>query len=113
MSGDLAKNDEITSIEYWGTGIVNLNGQPCALSNYHASIKYQVPGMRVEYTCVDSSGQAHHEIQVVADKLAWNEAEAGNGTTSAMGAVDQRLLALWTGPLALVKAAHAAGVHAR
>jgi hypothetical protein len=113
MSGDLAKNDEITSIEYWGTGVVNLNGQPCALSNYHASIKYQLPGMRVEYTCVDSSGETHHEIQVVAGKLAWNEAEPGNGTTSAMGAVDQRLLALWTGPLALVKAAHAAGVHAR
>jgi serine protease AprX len=109
MSGDLAANDELTSIEYWGTGTVNVQGQPCTLTDYHASIKYQVPGMRVEFACVDPRGQAHHEIHVVAGKSAWNETESGTGSTSATAALDQRLLELWTGPLALVKAAVAGG----
>ena len=113
MSGDLAGQDEITSIEYWGTGTLTLNGQSCALTDYHASIKYQVPGMRVEFTCTDATGQAHHEIQVVADRMAWNEGEPGTGSTSAMTALDQRLTQLWTGPLALVKAAAAAGAQTR
>jgi serine protease AprX len=108
MSGDLGR-DEISALEYWGTGTLSLHGQPCVLTDYHASIKYQLPGMRVEFTCVDPTGHAHHEIQVVAGKSAWNEAEPGIGSTSAMAALEPRLIALWTGPVALVKAAAAAG----
>src|SRR5438128_6429691 len=55
MSGDLARDGEMASIEYWASGTVSLNGHACALTNYHASVKYQVPGMRVEFTCVDGS----------------------------------------------------------
>ena len=109
MSGDVAERAELTSIEYWGTGTVTVNGEACRLTTYHASVKYQVPGMRVEFACVDARGQAHHEIQVVANQLAWNEAVAGGGTTSAMGARDARLIQLWSGPVAVVKAAEAAG----
>ena len=71
MSGDFANYDEITSIEYWGTGTINLNSQPCVLTDYHASIKYKVPGMRLEFACADSTGTPHHEAQVVAGKTAW------------------------------------------
>jgi len=109
MSGDFANYDEITSIEYWGTGTINLNSQPCVLTDYHASIKYKVPGMRLEFACADSTGTPHHEAQVVAGKTAWNENNSGTGSTSAMSAVDQRLIQLWTGPLALVRAASIAG----
>jgi subtilisin family serine protease len=112
MSGDLTEN-EIPSIEYWGTGTINENGQPCTLTDYHASVKYQVPGMRLDFTCADASGQPHHEIQVVANNVAWNEAVAGSGSVSAMGALNERLTQLWTGPLALVKAAAAAGPKTR
>jgi serine protease AprX len=112
MSGDNSGNDEITSLEYWGTGTITLHGQLCTLTDYHASIKYQVPGMRVDFACVDVNGQSHHEIQVVAGNVAWNEAEPGNDT-SAMETVSERLTDLWTGPLALVRAAAAAGANTR
>src|SRR6202022_1393958 len=112
MSGDNSGKDEITSLEYWGTGTVTLNGQLCKLMDYHASIKYKVPGMRVDFACVDANGQSHHEIQVVAGNVAWNEAEPGNDT-SAMETVSGRLTDLWTGPLALVRAAMAAGANTR
>src|SRR5712691_9652358 len=112
MSADLAQDGEIASIEYWASGTINLNGHECALTNYHASVKYQVPGMRVELTCVDGGGQSHHQVQIVAGASAWNEDEAG-AAVSATGAADARIVELWTGPLALVKAAKAAGTNAR
>ncbi|HEV3215744.1 MAG TPA: hypothetical protein VGZ27_08475, partial [Vicinamibacterales bacterium] len=37
MSGDLGQHDEISALEYWGTGTVSLHGQPCVLTDYHAS----------------------------------------------------------------------------
>jgi hypothetical protein len=39
MSGDVAERAELTSLEYWGTGTVSLNGEPCTLTTYHASVK--------------------------------------------------------------------------
>src|SRR5437867_594161 len=53
MSAAFAEKSELTSIEYWGTGTVSVNVEPCRLTDYHASIKYQVPGMRLEFSCVE------------------------------------------------------------
>src|SRR5439155_11062365 len=98
LSSDLAAN-EIPSIEYWGTGTITLNGAPCALTSYRASVNYQMPGMRLDFRCVGARGQSHHEIQVVAGQVAWNEAEGGDSTTAAMSTVNDRLVHLWSDPL--------------
>ncbi len=108
MAGGQAAHDDITAVDYWATGTVRLNGSPCALTNYHVSVNYQVPSMRQEFSCVDANGKAHHEIHGVAGRLAWNEIESGD-RSAAMGALDERLVQLWSGPLALVKAATTAG----
>src|ERR1051325_2872574 len=38
------------------TGTISVSGQPCTLVNYRASINYQGPGMRVQYTSARDDG---------------------------------------------------------
>src|SRR5437763_3014470 len=87
LSGNPAEN-EMASIDYWATGTVTVNGAPCVLTSYRATLNYRTPGMRVDFRCVDAAGQSHHEVHVVAGRLAWDE--AGTGTTAATSAVNDR-----------------------
>ena len=112
MAGGQGVQDEITAVDYWATGTVRLNDAPCALKSFHVSLNYQVPSMRQEFSCIDASGKAHYQVQEIAGRSAWNEIESG-GDTSAVGDVDERLTQLWSGPLALVKAATTAGAATR
>lgn len=48
------------------TGSIWVAGQPCDLTNYRASINYQVSGMRAQYECTLSDGQSHSGIEVVS-----------------------------------------------
>src|SRR6185436_13702484 len=98
MAGDVAVQDDIAGIDYWATGTVRVNGAPCTLTSYHVSINYRVPGMRQEFSCVDATGTAHHEIQVVANQNAWNETTGANASTTAMSTLNERLVQLWSGP---------------
>src|SRR5262245_56248139 len=43
--------DAVATLELQATGMIQIQGQPCKLTNYRASINYQVSGMRVQYTC--------------------------------------------------------------
>ncbi len=109
--------EAIATAEYWGTGTIDVGGQPCRLTDYRASINYQTPGMRVNFTCTRADGESHHEIQVVSGNFAWNEVGApgaglvpGQGTAvPAMDAVNERLARLWSGPQGWVKAARMGG----
>ena len=100
------------SLEYTGKGIVQVDGQPCALTKYRSSTNYQTPGQRIQYTCTRPNGQAYSTIEVVSGRYAWNEdmpgAEivAGKGKATPMpNAVQERLIRLWAGPQAALKAA--------
>src|SRR5438552_13313257 len=84
LAGGQAVNDDITAVDYWATGSVLLNGAPCALTSYHVSTNYKAASVRQEFSCVDATGKAHHEINESASQL-------------------------WSDPLALVKAATTGG----
>jgi hypothetical protein len=117
------EDDLLLTMQVWGTGSMNVGGQPCKLANYLASIRYPtaarqkvpVPAMRVDFACSGANGRpGPRQIHVVADKFAWNEAKPGLNPSPEPGAVNDRLLDLWTlFPESVIKAARAAGADAK
>jgi hypothetical protein len=105
--------DVVTTMEIFATGTVNNAGQ-ASPAEYHASLAYIPPAMRVELTRKGAADA--HTIQTVRENYAWNESEVGGGlvpgkgtATPAMPAAKARLLQLWILPYGIVKAAIAAG----
>ena len=121
----LPEVDVINTMEIWGSGTTygpgpsNKPGEPglAFKSDYHVTLGYNPPAMRVEMTRTSSSGAAPvHTIEVVRDTYAWDESEIGGGlvpgkgtATPAMAAANYRLLKLWILPYGVIKAALAAG----
>ena len=102
------------------TGTIRVGGQPCTLTNYRASINYQVSGMRAQYTCTLPNGQSHQGIEVVSGQFAWDEDQLGAGlvpgkgtATPNPGARNERLIRLWAGPQGAAKAAAAGGANTK
>ena len=124
--GMLRSTQEVESVATFelrkSTGTIVVDGQPCRLMNYRASLNYQVSGMRAHYTCTLPNGQVRERIEVVSgqnlgnERFAWDEdvvgAElvAGRGkATQRSDALPERLIRLWSSPQGAVKAAHAGG----
>jgi hypothetical protein len=126
----LPEVDVINTMEVWGSGTTNSpgpsskSGEPWLAfkTEYHATLGYNPPAMRVEMTRTNSGAPAQgsaaprHTIQVVRDRYAWDESEIGAGlvpgkgtATPAMAAGNSRLLQLWILPYGVIKAALAAG----
>jgi hypothetical protein len=122
----LPEVDVINTMEIWGSGTTYGPGQsdkpPAFKTDYHATLGYNPPAMRVEMTRTGSGAPAQsgaapqHTIQVVRDTYAWDESEIGAGlvpgkgtAAPAMAAVKNRLLQLWILPYGVIKAALAAG----
>ena len=108
--------DAVATLELQGTGTIQVQGQPCRLANYRASINYQVSGMRVQYTCTVPNGQSHKAIDVVSGQFAWDEDMVGAGLVPGRGtatpnraALNERLIRLWSSPQGAPKAAVAGG----
>jgi hypothetical protein len=105
--------DFIGTLDLVGTGTITVGGQPCRLTKYHATINYQVSGMRVEYACTLPNGQTREEIPVVSGQYAWNEVGGpGAGLVPGKGqavpardAYAERAIRLWSWPQGAVKAA--------
>lgn len=102
------------------TGTIRVGGQPCALTNYRASINYQVSGMRAHYTCTRADGQMHTAIEVVSGAFAWDEDVPGAELVPGKGkatpnpaARNERLIRLWSGPQGAPKAAAAGGANTK
>jgi hypothetical protein len=123
--------DWVLTMELRGTGTFSMDGKPCRTTNLYAAVRYPaiaaaaaaannaqyrgeskligVPAMRVSATC---AGTARPQVSVVAAKYAWNEEKPGINATPAPGAVNERLLQLWTLiPESLIKAATMAGAN--
>lgn len=121
MLRELQERDSIATLEYFATGTVNVNGQPCKLTKYRVEINYQMTGMRAEFACTRPDGQNHEEIQVVGDRWAWNEVGfpgaglvPGKGTAvPIMDAYNERAIRLWSGPQGAVKAAVMGGANTK
>ena len=112
--------ESMATVEYLGTGSINVGGQQCKLTNYRALINYQTPGARIIFACTLPNGQTHQDIHVVSGKYAWNESTVGAGlvpgdgrATPATDAVNDRLIQLWSGPQGAVKAARAGGANTK
>src|SRR5436190_19027934 len=113
MLRGIDEHELMVSLEYQATGgSIQVDGQPCALTKYRASINYQTPGERVQYTCTRANGQAYSNVEVVSGQYAWNEdipgAEIvpGKGKATPMPtAVQDRLIRLWASPQGAPKAA--------
>src|SRR5882672_2953905 len=112
MLRGLEEHELMASLEYQGTGTLQVNGQSCKLTKYRASNNYLLPGQRVQYTCTQSNGRMNTGIEVVNGPYAWNEnavgAElvAGKGKATPMpNAVQERLIRFWASPQGAAKAA--------
>jgi len=101
----------VATLEYWGEGSVD--GMK---ANYHASLSYIVPAMRVDILRENPNGR---EIHVVSGAFAWDESVPGAGfmknttATPVPKALKARLLELWTTPFGALKAAERAGANAK
>jgi hypothetical protein len=102
------------------TGTIRVAGQPCRLTDYRASINYQTPGMRAQYTCARPDGQSYKGIEVVSGQFAWDENQVGAGLVAGRGvatpnsaALNERLIRLWSGPQGAPKAAVAGGANTK
>jgi hypothetical protein len=110
------ETEAVVSLEYKGTGTLQVNGQNCAASAYRISTNYPNAGQRVQYTCKLPNGQELKNVEVVSGQYAWDEdivgAELVTGkghATAKPGALRERLIRLWSGPQGAVKAANAGG----
>jgi hypothetical protein len=113
------EEDAVLTMQIWATGTTTVGGRPCRLANYLASVRYAteqpqkvpVPAMRVDFACSGADGRpGPRQVQVMADRFAWNETQPGMNATPAPDAVSERALVLWTLiPESIIKAAVAAG----
>src|SRR3954453_9734192 len=72
MLRGIDEHELMVSLEYQANaGSVQVDGQPCTLTKYRASINYQTPGERVQYTCTRANGQPYSNIEVVSGQYAW------------------------------------------
>ena len=106
------ERDMVATLEYQGTGTMQVEGQPCTLTKFRASTNYQTFSQRIQYACTRASGQKYSNIEVVSGLYAWNEdavgAEIGpmKGKTTPMTAtVQERLIRIWASPQGAAKAA--------
>ena len=108
--------DIVNTMEFQGSGTSESSGR-AVKTDYHVTLGYNPPAMRVEMTRMGpDGGAAQHTIQTVRENYAWDESEIGGGlvpgkgtATPALAAVQERILQLWTLPHGVVKAALAAG----
>ena len=106
------ERDLIASLEYQGTGTLQVNGQPCTLTKYRISTNYQTSGQRTQIACTRANGQAYSNIEVLSGAYAWDEdisgAELikGQGKATPMAAAtEERMIRLWASPQGALKSA--------
>jgi len=114
MLRDLEERDSILTMDWRATGTLTVGGQPCTLANFRGQVRYNVPAMRVDFTCAQADGKpGARSIRVIANAMAWDETTPGAGATPNPTAVNERLTRLWSLPFSVYKAAMIAGDKAR
>jgi hypothetical protein len=125
MLRGIEEHELLVTLEYRGTGTIQVNGQPCTLapyvearsgelgkSGYRIGNAYQFAGSRVQIECTLPNGQRYSNIEVVSGEYAWDEDQPGAGLVPGEGTatprpnlVNERLIRLWADPLGAPKAA--------
>src|SRR5207244_4310932 len=108
------ERDLLMSLEYQGTGTMQVDGQPCNVTKYRTSISYQTSGERIRIAGTRPNGQSCSNVEVLSGAYAWNEdiqgAELipGQGKATPVPAtVEERMIRLWAGPQGAWKSAMA------
>ena len=106
------ERDMVATLDYKGTGTIQVDGAPCTLTRFRASTNYQTLSQRIQSACTRANGQRVSNIEVVSGLYAWNEDVAGaeigpmKGKAMAMAnAVQERLIRIWASPQGAPKAA--------
>ena len=60
------ERDVVATLEYQGTGTIDVDGESCALSRYRVSTHYQSLVQRTDYACTLPDGQEYSNIEVVS-----------------------------------------------
>jgi hypothetical protein len=107
------QQDSIITLEHRGKGTLTLGTRRYDVPEYRMSVNYAVPGMRVDFTRASAGAAPERSIHVVSGASAWNESSPGIGAVAEPSALKARLVALWTTPMGVAKAARAAGASAR
>jgi hypothetical protein len=112
MLRGIEEHELMVSLEYQGSGTLDIDGEACTLTRYRASTSYQTPGQRIQYECMLEDGETVSGIEVVSGEYAWNEDIPGGGLIPGEGtatpmpnAVEERLIRLWASPQGAAKAA--------
>src|SRR5262245_48505177 len=106
------ERDMVATLEYQGTGTIQVDGQPCTLSKCRESTNYQTFSQRIQYTCTRPNKQTVSNVEAVSWHYAWNEDTVGaeiagtKGKVAAMPAtVQERLIRIWANPQGAAKSA--------
>ena len=87
------ERDMVASLEYQGSGTIQVEGQACALTRYRVSTNYQTYSQRTDYACTLPDGQPYSNIEVVSGLYAWDEDIRGAEIGPAQGNATR-----WRGP---------------
>jgi hypothetical protein len=106
------ERDLIASLEYQGTGTMQVEGQPCTLTKYRISTNYQTSGQRTQIECTRANGQKYSNIEVLSGAYAWDEdipgaelIEGKGKATPVAAATEERMIRLWASPQGALKSA--------
>jgi hypothetical protein len=120
-----AEPELIATLEYRAEGTVQIDGQPCTLSEYidaepgvlgksgyRISANYQSEGYRVQIECTLPNGRAYSNVETLSGDYVWDEDRPGAELVPGEGrarpmpdARDERLIRLWASPQGAPKAA--------
>src|SRR5438093_5065418 len=107
------ERDMVATLEYQAKGgTIQVDGQPCTLSQFRAATNYQTFSQRIGYTCTRPNRQTVSNIEVVSWQYAWNEDTPGAEIAGTKGkvvamppAVQERLIRIWASPQGAPKSA--------
>jgi hypothetical protein len=125
MLRGIEEHELIVTLEYRGTGTIQVNGQPCTLSayeearpgelgesGYRISNAYQFAASRTQIECTLPNGRTYTNVEAVSGKYAWDADRPGGGLVPGEGTatptpdkLNERLIRLWADPFGAPKAA--------
>jgi len=93
-------------------GVIQVNGQPCALTKYRITANYQIPGYRTQIECTLPNKQTYSNVETMSGDYAWDEDIPGAEIVPGKGkatprpaALEERRIRLWASPHGAPKAA--------
>jgi hypothetical protein len=108
-----AESELVKTLDYHAAGgTMQVNGQPCTLTNYRVQANYQVPGWRTQIECTFKNKQQYRNVETLSGEYAWDEDMPGAELVPGKGkatpnpaALVERKIRLWASPHGAVKAA--------